>query len=99
MRFFIRLAAFSALALVLLQAETGLAKLAVLAIAFAFWMLGFSATSRTLVVRQEVKERVFLKDRRKVDRTTDNLGQLSRDQAIGLIQELRSPAQSTRKEA
>lgn len=99
MRFFIRLVAFSVLALALLRELDGVDHLATLAVAALFWAAGFSATHRTVVVRKDVPHHVFLKDRRSRDRTKDTAPVLSRDDAINLINGLRKPTEVARKEA
>lgn len=89
MRFFIRLVAFTALTLAVIYAEAGQEKLWAILLSAIFFILGFSATRKTVVVKQIQEYPVFFRERRAVGRGTEPTTPLTREQAISLIRRLR----------
>ena len=89
MRFFIRLVAFTALTLAVIYAETGQEKVWAIMLSAFFFILGFSAARKTVVVKQVQEYPVFLREHRATGRGTEPTPRLTREQAISLIRRLR----------
>ena len=99
MRFFIRLVAFTALTLAVIYAETGQEKLWAIMLSALFFILGFSATRKTVVVNQVQEYPVFFRERRAPGRDAESTPQLTREQAISLIRRLREERSDESKAA
>lgn len=99
MRFFIRLVALTALTLAVIYAETGQEKFWAIMLSAFFFILGFSATRRTVVVKQVQEYPVFFRERRDPERTPEFTPRLTREQAISLIRRLREERQDESKAA